>query len=50
MFRTALTKSHITRTVVAGRHFHSSPAVGKTVTEKVTEVTDKVRAASQQYY
>ena len=42
MLRTTLTKSYISRAIVAGRQLHSSPVVGKTVTDKVTEVADKV--------
>lgn len=42
MFRTIVTRSAISRSVVAVRQLHSSPVVGKTVTEKVAEVADKV--------
>jgi len=42
MLRTTLTKSYISRSLVAGRQLHSSPVARKTVTEKVSEVADKV--------
>ncbi|KAF9650687.1 hypothetical protein BDM02DRAFT_3111730 [Thelephora ganbajun] len=42
MIRTTLTRSSISRSVIAARQLHSSPVVGKTVAEKVTEVADKV--------
>jgi len=48
LLRTALTRSSISRSVVAARQLHSSPAAGKTVTEKVTEVADKVRVGMLQ--
>jgi hypothetical protein len=43
MLRTTLTRSTISRSIVVARQLHSSPPAGKTVTEKVTEVADKVR-------
>jgi len=42
MFRTTLARLPISRSIVAARQLHSSPVAGKTVTEKVTEVADKV--------
>jgi len=42
LLRTILTRSSISRSVVAARQLHSSPVAEKTVTEKVTEVADKV--------
>ena len=42
MLRTTLARSSISRTIVATRQLHSSPVAGKTVTEKVAEVADKV--------
>lgn len=42
MFCATITKSTISRSVVAARKLHSSPAVGKTMTEKVTQAADKV--------
>jgi len=42
MLRTTITRLPISRTIVATRQLHSSPVAGKTVTEKVTEVADKV--------
>jgi hypothetical protein len=44
MFRTTVTRSTIFRSAVAARQLHSSPTSGKTMTEKVTEVADKVNA------
>jgi len=48
MLRTTLAKSYISRSLVAGRQLHSSPVAGKTVTEKVTEVADKVCVTFQE--
>lgn len=42
MFRATVTRSTISRSVVAARQLHSSPVVGKSMTEKVTQVVDKV--------
>lgn len=42
MYRATVTRSAIFRSVVAARQLHSSPVVGKSVTEKVTEVAGKV--------
>ena len=42
MFRPAFTRSTVSRSVVVVHQLHASPVVGKTVTEKVTEVADKV--------
>ncbi|KAF9786062.1 hypothetical protein BJ322DRAFT_1107929 [Thelephora terrestris] len=42
MFRSTLTKSTIYRSVIAARQLHASPVVGKSVTEKVTDVAGKV--------
>lgn len=50
MFRATVTRSTISRSVVAVRQLHSSPVAGKTVTEKVTEVADKVNIFQVQAY